>query len=374
MPMQRFSLAAVSLTVAVLAMFSVTQRALAQDDWQAGGGPAWQRTLDAARAEGKVVIAVSNSGLARPMAAAFERATGIKAEFLTGVFADIFAREAREARAHHVTLDVIISGGSELLFLREGLLEPVRPQLMLPQVTGSKYWTDGKIRWLDDAHEYLFEASNWVHGWPLINTSLVDPKMLHSWKDLMQPKFKGKIASEDPSHGGPGGQAAASYLASTFGMDFVKNLYIGQKVTYTRDPRQLVEWVARGTYAVALGAVQGPVEEFLSQGITQLDVPYLADGPGDLIGGFSVLKQLKGAPHPNAARVFMNWYASRPGQEVYSRVTLEPSTRTDVKVAAVPAYVIPRPGVHYPDFYKEDWYVNTRPKVAAAIVQALGGQ
>jgi ABC-type Fe3+ transport system substrate-binding protein len=101
-------------------------------------------------------------------------------------------------------------------------------------------------------------------------------------------------------------------------------------------------------------------------------VPFLPDGPGDLIGGFGVLKQLKGAPHPNAARVFMNWYASRPGQEVYSRATLEPSTRIDVKIAAVPAYVIPRPGVNYPNYYKEDWYMNMRPKVAAAIVQALG--
>ena len=44
--------------------------------------------------------------LAGPMAIAFERDTGIRAEFLTGVFSELYAREAREARAHNVTVDL----------------------------------------------------------------------------------------------------------------------------------------------------------------------------------------------------------------------------------------------------------------------------
>ena len=48
--------------------------------------------------------------------------------------------------------------------------------------------------------------------------------------------------------------------------------------------------------------------------------------------------------------------------------------RTDVHVAAMPDYVQPKPGVRYLDQYEEDWYVNARPKVQAAIVEAMGGR
>jgi ABC-type Fe3+ transport system substrate-binding protein len=257
--------------------------------------------------------------------------------------------------------------------LHEGYLVPIKPQLMLPQVTDPKYWIDGKMRWLDKGEAYMFQGSNWVHGWPIVNSKLVDPKSLHSWKDLLKPEFKGKIAAADPRGAGPG-QAAAAYLAHTFGIEFVKLLYSGQNVTYTRDNRQLVDWVARGNYAIGLGSIQSLIELFKAQGMVDIAVPEMADGPGSLLGGFSVSKQAKGVPHPNAATVFHNWYASRPGQEVYVRAMLEPSTRVDVKVDTVPAYVVPKPGVTYLDQYEEEWYVNQRPKVAKAIIEALGGR
>jgi ABC-type Fe3+ transport system substrate-binding protein len=349
------------------------ETAFAADDWQEGAGPDWQKVLDSARKEGKVVVAPAFGALAEPMGAAFKRDTGITAEFLTGTIGDLYTRVAREAKADNTTVDISISGGIQLALLREGYLVPIKPQFMLPKVLDPKSWIGGKMEWMDTAQSYMFEGSNWVHGWPLINSKLVDPASLKSWKDLLKPEFKGKIAADDPRVAGAG-QAAAAYLATVFGIDFVKALYVGQNVTYTRDSRQLVEWVARGTYAVALGAIQAPIESFRSQGMTQLDVPSLADGPGSVLGGFSVLTQTKGVPHPDATRVFINWYASRPGQEVYTRTTLEPSTRTDVKVDVVPDYVVPKPGVTYFDQYKQDWYVNTRPKVSAAIIEALGGR
>ncbi len=368
------SRAAQRLLVLLLpALVALAEPAAAADDWQAGAGPEWQKTLAAGRQEGTVVLAATFSGLAEPMSAAFEHDTGIKLEVLTGTVADLYGRVAREAKAGNVTVDLSMSGGIQLPLLREGYLVAIKPQFMLPKVTDPKYWIDGHMDWMDTAKEYMFEGSNWVHAWPLINTTMVDPKTITSWKDLLKPEFKGKISSEDPRVAGAG-QSAAGYLDYVFGLDFVKQLYIGQQVVYARDARQLVEWVARGTYAVALGAVQAPIEDFRSQGMTQLAVPLLPDGPGSLLGGYSLLTENKGAPHPNAARVFINWYASQPGQEVYTRVTLEPSTRVDVKVPSVPDYVKPKPGMHYVDQYKEDWYTNVRPKVQAAIIEALGGR
>jgi ABC-type Fe3+ transport system substrate-binding protein len=201
---------------------------------------------------------------------------------------------------------------------------------------------------------------------------MVPATSLTSWKDLLKPEFKGKIAAYDPRSGGQG-QAAAAYLAYTFGIDFVKELYTAQDVMFTRDGRQLIEWLVRGSYAVALGAVQIDVENFRTRGMGNLMVPALADGPGLLTGGFGLLKQGKGAPHPNAATVFINWYASQPGQEAYSRAMAETSSRNDVEAPNVPDYVVPKPGLKYVDQFQEDWYRNERPKLEKAIVGALGG-
>ena len=38
------------------------------------------------------------------------------------------------------------------------------------------------------------------------------------------------------------------------------------------------------------------------------------------------------APHPNAAKVFINWLLSQEGQTVYAKATLYNSRRTDVEV------------------------------------------
>jgi ABC-type Fe3+ transport system substrate-binding protein len=195
---------------------------------------------------------------------------------------------------------------------------------------------------------------------------------VRSWKELLGPKFTGKITAYDPRSGGPG-QAAAAYVAQQFGTDFLTELYVGQKTVYTRGGRQLVEWVVRGNYAVALGSVQLDIENFRARGIKNLYVPQLEDGPGSVVGGFSVLKQPVGAPHPNAATIFINWYASQPGQTVYTRVMLEPSMRADVDVPSVPDYTKPKPGLAYLDQYQGDWYVNKRPQLDKAITQALGG-
>jgi ABC-type Fe3+ transport system substrate-binding protein len=345
--------------------------ALAQD-WQAGAGDNWKKVLEAARKEGKVVVAGDTGALATVMPAAFKRDTGIEMEFLTGRTGELTTRVEREVRAGAATIDVSIGGGTEIKLAHEGYLVPIRSQLILPGVTDPKNWVDGKMRWFDKGEQYMFQGSNWVHGWAIVNPKMVDLKTLTSWKDLLKPEFKGKIAAFDPRSGGPG-QAAAAYLADAFGIEFVKQLYAGQNVTYTRENRQLGEWVARGTYAIGLGSIQAIVELFKSQGL-EIAVPTMKDGPGSILGGFSVSKQTKGVPHPNAAQVFHNWYASKNGQEVYTKAMLETSTRADVKVAEVPDYVVPKPGVKYLNQYEEDWYLNVRPKVAAAIIEALGGR
>lgn len=55
------------------------------------------------------------------------------------------------------------------------------------------------------------------------------------------------------------------------------------------------------------------------------------------------------APHPNAARLFVNWIASREGLETFSRARLEPTTRNDIDESFIRPELIPLAGQVYFD-------------------------
>jgi ABC-type Fe3+ transport system substrate-binding protein len=343
----------------------------ADADWQAGAGPEWAKIMAAAKQEGKVVVSGPPQA-ARALPEAFTRDTGIQLDYLSGNSAELTNRMEREAKAGKLTIDVALGGGTEVRMISQGLLKPVKPQLMLPSVTDMSKWRDGRFKWFDTAGQYMLQAHNYVSGFPVINADIIKPDAIKSWKDLLKPEYRGKIAAYDPRSGGQG-QAAASYLASTFGSDYLQALYIGQKVVYTSDGRQLAEWAARGTHPIILGFVQADIQPFVAQGFNLKPI-FPADGPGNILGGFSVLKMPQGAPHPNAATVFINWYASKPGQEVYSKAMMAASARNDVHVAEAPPYLVPKPGVKYFDQYQEAWYSQARPKVVKLITDSLGGR
>ena len=158
-------------------------------------------------------------------------------------------------------------------------------------------------------------------------------------------------------------------------MDIFRRLYGEQQIVLSATSRQMVEWVLRGTTLVALGTLPPDIEHFREAGVKTLTVGNLTDGPGALLGGSSVLAEPKEAPDPNAAAVFLNWYASQPGQQVYAGVWKIPSRRTDVAVAGIPDYVVPKPGVAYIDQYTEQWYLERYlGKYQSALVEALGGR
>ncbi len=320
-------------------------------DWQAGAPAEWGRTLKAAQAEGQVTIAAF-ALLAEKMGAAFKRDTGIQANFLGGKTAEQQARFDQEVRAKNLTIDVVMGGPEIGPLMNDGFLQPVKPQLVLPGV-GPSHFRDGAVKFLDDAQLYNLLGAEYVFGWLLVNKDKVDPAELKSWKTLLDPKYRGKITAFDLRGPGPG-QGAADFIYKTFGLDYIKELFLGQQVKYTTDNRGLVEGVVRGTIPIAFGAIQSEVERFRKAGFSNMAVVLPDDGPGYLSSGFSVLHQGVGAPHPNAAAVFTNWYISKPGQEVYEAVMLETSTRTDVNTG-IPDYLVPRPGVTYYEAAEKDY-------------------
>ena len=156
------------------------------------------------------------------------------------------------------------------------------------------------------------------------------------------------------------------------GEDYVKRLFVDQKVVYTSDHQQLAEWIARGVYLIGLGSVDRNVEPMRHEGLPIGIVASLTDAPGYLTGGSSVLKLIKDSPHPNAATVLFNWLASKEGQEIFSQSSGHPSRRTDVGTKGVPSHRIPSPGVGYLDTYTHEFYSKKRPEISKKLTDLLG--
>jgi len=334
----------------------------------------WEKIVAEAKKEGKVAISGPPvAGFRQGLMDGLRKSYGISLEYLGLPSGEVSVRMEREAAAGRASIDANIGGASSGIVneMPKGLLEPIADKLIFPEAANPKMWQKGKIKWVDNQQRYLLQTSDWVMTDLILNKDKADPTGIAAWADLLKPEWKGKIASYDPRRGGPG-NAVARYLLHQFGEEFVVKLYKDQNVTFTQDLRQLVEWVARGTHPVALGAVQVMIERFRKEGFPIVR-HFPKDVPGSLVGGYSTITLVKGAPHPNAAIVFVNWFASKEGQEIYAREMLEPSRRTDVRQDNVPDYVIPKPGVDYKvDQYSEDWIVNVAPKVQKRLAEALG--
>ena len=120
-----------------------------------------------------------------------------------------------------------------------------------------------------------------------------------------------------------------------------------------------------------------PFDILRAYGITDEIINIWKDSYGDCLLPIQekaiVKHNVLGEKNLNAATVFVNWFASKEGQEIYAREMLEPSLSTDVRQDLVPDYVTPRPGVKYDmDQYSEDWMLNILPKVQKQLTEALG--
>ncbi len=330
----------------------------------------WSDIVAKAQAEGTVVVA-TNFGLPSfrdGLNDLFQKKYGIKVDLRTLQSSEMYAMMGRECAVHRMTLDVSI-GGNEGPLYKQGCLASIKSQLVLPTVTEGKYWQDGELKFNDPKQNSMLQTITSLYGWIIINSNEIKDNELVEAKDLLNPKYAGKIAAFDPRVEGAGLNMAA-YLYQVLGPGFVKDFYVGQKVAFTRDYQQLGEWIARGEYAIGIGAVARGIEPFRKQDLpiktVQLkDVAYTA-------GSVGVVQLSEGAPHPNAADVFINWFASQEGQKLFSSAIGEPSRRVDVPTDGVPPYIVPKPGVKYFDTYSWDFSVENHAALAQKVVDAIG--
>ncbi len=100
------------------------------------------------------------------------------------------------------------------------------------------------------------------------------------------------------------------------------------EVTLSRDRRQPVDWLARGKFSLSL--FSSGVGDAKLQGLPVDTIPPHVLKEGDPISvGLGTLSLVNQAPHPNAAKVFINWLLSRAGQIALQKAQNTPETAVE---------------------------------------------
>jgi ABC-type Fe3+ transport system substrate-binding protein len=133
-----------------------------------------------------------------------------------------------------------------------------------------------------------------------------------------------------------------------------------------------MQWLAEGSYPIVLGPDLAEMINFKRLGYP-IEVVLPPDGPTMLTAGWGLVCLMNKAPHPNAAKLFVNWIAGRNGLEVFANSTQSASLRTDVKYDNLPAWLFPQKGSTYMD--TSEWkFVTQQHEAALDKVQELLGK
>lgn len=307
----------------------------------------WEKLISLAQKEGSAVVYCSASATTRAtLTKAFRDKYGVSLEFVSGRGSEIAEKVLSENRAGLHLGDVYIGGTTTQVnsLKPAGVLVPLEPVLILPEVKDPKVWWEGKLPWADD-NQLLFASLAFPTNAVSINTKLVKKEEIESWNDLLNPKWKGKIGINDPTITGPGLRMIGALLdvLPGFGEGYLRKL-AQQEPYIIRDQRLQVDWLAQGKISVLLAPDPAPIAEFQSAGAS---VDSLVPKEGTVvttgIGAVSLLK----APHPNAAKLFINWFLSKEGQTLYSRAYNAQSGRLDVPTEGISPAFVRQPGVKY---------------------------
>ena len=293
---------------------------------------AWDELVAAAKQEGRLsLVTVAGVGY-RKWGQAFQDAfPGIEVEQQQFATTALWVPKVLQERQGGLFLADVVQSGAPVIFgglKGPGALAPLRPLLLnRPDVLSDSNWQDGfDVGWQDEAKQLGYGYATKII--PLaLNTDLVQPGEVTSIDDVLNPKGKGKLIWGDVSGGGTFGPMHAIRVLR--GEDAVKRLIVDQQPLFSRDARQLAESMIRGQYAIASALTRSVMQEFWDQGLGK-NVQLV-----DLVGAGTIATSdclwfLDRAPHPNAAKLFVNWALTKEGQTAFARDVQTDSRRTDV--------------------------------------------
>jgi len=321
----------------------------------------WDRTVKAAEREGQVsVYALSEIGDVFVHSAFQRKFSKIKVNVVSARGVELVSRIMAERRAEKFLVDVVSIGNLSPQALYEAkALDAIAPAFILPEVKDESLWWNGKHQMIDAEKRYIILFTAAPIYLVAYNKKLANPSDFKSYWDLLNPKWKGRIAAFDLRSGGFAGiRDRFFYYNPELGPGFLRRLYGEMNITFYRQYPQGEDWLAAGKFALCLCRHQS-INEAKAQGLpVDLMDPYnFKEGVGVESRSRS-LALMNRAPHPNAAKVFTNWLLSREGQEDFQKVSAQyvssgaaGSLRIDVAKDNIPSPNRLLPGA----MYRSEW-------------------
>jgi iron(III) transport system substrate-binding protein len=323
----------------------------------------WKNATDAAKKDAQLTVYHTRGPFDKLFADFNKRYPAIQFLSASGRGGELISRMMSEKRAGKHLVDVYLgASGTPLDVLYPAkMLEPIPSLLLLPEVRDQSLWFGKRHHYGDPEGKYIFVYEGVVRSDMAYNTTLVDGKEITSYWDLVKPKWKSKIAAIDPKLAGfPEGFLQFAFYHPDLGGKFLKQLFGDMDITVSRDGRQIVDWLATGKFAIAIGPSASDVQAAMKSNLPVARFEPRAFKEGIYMratqGSLSVINRM---PHPNATRVFVNWLLSREGQSQFQNhfMRIDPvfSLRDDIPVDSSVESYRPKPGDKFMPVYRSEY-------------------
>ena len=294
----------------------------------------WSKVVAAARQEGTLVLSThAGTGYEQYAERVKQALPDLKIDATTMKASDFAPRVIVEQQNGQFLWDVHMGPVSNVytVLTPAGALQPIKPFLdaLPPDVKDNAKWAGGFELFTDPKNPVTFITQLAESGGIYVNRELV-PDSIGKPEDLLDPKWKGKIAVYDPTVSN-GGSMSLAGLLGVKGDDFLRKLIVDNDAVYVSTSRQLTDWIAQGRYPIGIGVDATQLAELQAKGVGAKVERIRAFGTYVLATGVSVLKN---APHPNAVKVYLNWALSQEGQDAWAKLSSVDSNsrRLDVEV------------------------------------------
>ncbi|MDB5999555.1 MAG: Ferric transporter ATP-binding subunit [Rhizobacter sp.] len=261
----------------------------------------WDAVVAAAKKEGKVVVYSSTFGSLpyKAVTKAFEAAYGIPVETLDIRASEMYERVRVELGAQRYIGDVVIQPRSVVTVIERGHL--LQPHLGIPNIANLRSGVQAT-----NVSVPIYTALYGI----LVNGKVSAADEPKSWKDLLDPKWKGKLILDDPRAIGNG----FSFFNATYkglGADYQRSLS-QQAPVISRQVRNDERRVARGEFPL-----YAPHNFTFFNEMKGLPVRFVFPSEGSPNADQQAVI-IKNAPHLNAARLFINYMLDTQAQTIYA--------------------------------------------------------